>query len=452
MHRNPAEVFVEAALDVEWPALPAHTQRAVKNFLHDTLAVGIAGVRARYSDTVRALVLRWGRNEDGCGVLGDPGLALPAASAAFLNAFQIHAQEFDCVHEAAVVHPMTVVTAALLAEAQRGPAVSGADFLASAIAGVDVAVNLGLAATTPIRFFRPANAGIFGAVAALCRLRRHRLATCLDAFGYALAFVSGTMQAHTEGKPALPLQMANAARCAIDAVDIAAAGLPGPQVSLDGPYGYLPMMETGFDLGRVLPSLGKVHRIDEVSWKPFPSGRATHGAVVAAQTLRAQGITADNLASFVYRAPPLIRHLCGRPMAPGLQFAQARLCIPFAVALVLTRGTVVLSDYDELRFADPALLALAARITVETDGNPDPAAFVPATAIARMLDGREKSVHIEAQLGSPQNPLTRAQHLKKSSTCLDFAGFSDLLLPLANLIERLDFEADAGFALRLAQG
>jgi len=38
------------------------------------------------------------------------GQRLPvAAAAAMVNAYQIHSQEFDCVHEGAVVHPMAAI-------------------------------------------------------------------------------------------------------------------------------------------------------------------------------------------------------------------------------------------------------------------------------------------------------------------------------------------------------
>jgi 2-methylcitrate dehydratase PrpD len=96
----------------------------------------------------------------------------------------------------------------------------------------------------------------------------------MDAFGYALAFASGTMQAHLEGKPTLAIQVAAAARSAVEAVDLALAGLPGPGASIDGPFGYLPLFEDAFDLGPVLAALGQRHRIEEVSWKPFPTGCA----------------------------------------------------------------------------------------------------------------------------------------------------------------------------------
>ena len=449
---NAAETFVEHVLALSWEDLPDPSRRRAGTLLHDTLAVGVAGARAAYADIVGDTVRSWGRAEPGCGVLGRPGWRLPAPSAAFLNAFQIHAQEFDCVHEGAVLHPMTVVTAALMAEAETRAPVSGRDLLVACVAGVDVAVGLGLAATTPIRFFRPATAGIFGAVAALARLRRLSRTAALDAFGYALAFASGTMQAHTEGKPALPVQIANAARNAILAVDLAAGGLPGPLASIDGPYGYLPMMESAFDLGRVLPSLGAGYRIDEVSWKPFPSGRATHGAIAAVQALvRDHGIGAGNLQRLVYRAPPLIRHLCGREMTAGLQFAQARLCIPFAAALVLTNGTVALDDFAPARFADPALLALAARVVVEVDGNPDPAAFVPALAIAHTTDGRRTEIAVPVQFGAPGWPLTPAQHLAKARACLAFAGMEHGHEALAQAAGALDTMEDVSRMFRLAQ-
>ncbi len=456
---NAAEAFVDHALGVEWRCLSPGTRDHARTFLHDTLAVAVAGAAAAYTNAVRGVVAGWqpadgnGRNRPGCGVPGQPGLRLPAGEAAFLTAFQIHAQEFDCVHEGAVLHPMTVVGAVLMAEAQRGEAVPGSELLAAAVAGVDVAVGLGLAATTPIRFFRPATAGIFGAVAALARVRRLGRDATLNAFGHALAFASGTMQAHSEGKPALPLQIANAARNALAAVDFARAGIPGPLASLDGPYGYLPMMEGGFDLARVLPSLGHGHRIDEVSCKPFPSGRATHGAVVAAQTLRREhGITAATLEHLTYRAPPLIRQLCGRAMAPGMQFAQARLCIPFAVALVLTQGTVALEDFTEERFADPALLALAGRVGVEVDDNADPAAFVPARAVARRRDGSEARVEVPVQFGSPSWALSRDQYLDKARDCLRFAGMERVHEALAAAIDGLDGCPDAALALRMTHG
>jgi 2-methylcitrate dehydratase PrpD len=447
---NPAKVFIDHALGLEWSALPARTQIAAKAFLYDTICVGVAGAKAPYAEALGEVVKNWGTGTAG-SVLGRLGWRLPPPSAAFLNAFQIHSQEYDCVHEQAVAHPLATVAAVLMVEAERSGPYRGADVLAALVAGVDVVAGLGVAAPTPLKFFRPATAGIFGCVAALARLKRLPRETALDAFGYALAFFSGTMQAHVEGKPALPVQVANAARGAVAALDIAEAGMPGPRHGLDGPFGYLTLTETTFDLAPVLASLGQIYRIDEVSWKPFPTGRAAQGGIVAIQTLmREHGLKADNLESLTYSAPPLIKRLVGRQAIEAMGPAHARLCLPWLAAVVLTKGAVGLDDFTPASLADPNLLALSTRVTVEDDGNPDPATFVPAEAVARFRDGREARVAVAQQFGSPLWPLSRPQQLEKGAACLAFAGLSERHEALIAAFDAFETLEDAATAFRLA--
>jgi 2-methylcitrate dehydratase PrpD len=364
-----SEALVDHALAQTWEGLAPDARRMAAVFLHDSLAVGAAGLRAPFADAIRASAAGWGRAEGaGCAVLGDAASGMPPASAAFVNAFQIHGQEFDCVHEPAVVHPLATLAAVLLAEAQAGGRYDGASFLTALSAGVDVSVALGLAACSPLKFFRPATAGVFGCVAGLARLKRLDRQVALDAFGYALAFASGTMQAHVEGLPTLPVQIAAAARSALQAVDLAERGMPGPRGAIDGPFGYLALFEDASELAGVLAELPSRRRIAEVSWKPFPTGRAAHGGIVATRRLMAEhGLEAGALERLAYRAPPLIHRLVGRPVRGGMTPAYARLCLPYLAAVTLTRGTVGLADFSAGRLGDPAVLALAAR-----DGPPGP--------------------------------------------------------------------------------
>jgi len=443
-----SRLMADRALALTWADIDPVARAAAKTFLHDTLCVGAAGSRAPLADAVLAAATRWGQRGD-CGVLGRPGVTLPQPSAAFVNAFQIHAQEFDCVHEPAVVHPLATVGAVIQSEANRASAnndpVSGEQLLVALVAGVEVAASLGLCATSPLKFFRPATAGIFGCVAALISLRRLPVEIGVAAFGYALAFASGTMQAHAEGKPALPIQIANAARAAVMAVDLAQEGLPGPEASIEGPFGYLSLFETAHDLTPLThPAPG--FRISEVSWKPFPTGRAAHGGIVALRTLMTDhGLTAAGVAEAVYRAPPLIHRLVGRRPAPDMAPAWARLCLAWLGAVVLTRGAVGLGDFTPERLSDPALPALAERIRVEADDNPDPAAFTPATLTVTTTDGRVLSHTVTAQLGSPSQPLTRDQHLAKQAACLEFAGLGgngEAITALIAGFEHLDDAAE----------
>ncbi len=448
-----SQALTDHVLAMRWEAVDDAARRAASTFLHDTLCVGIAGTRAPHADDVLRAVTG-SAGEGPCTVLGR-SLRLPAPDAAFVNAFQIHAQEFDCVHEPAVVHPLATVASVLLAEIDRSHAVgrpySGAELLTALVAGVDVAAGLGIAATTPLRFFRPATAGVFGSVAALAKLRGVSHDVLRNAFGYALAFASGTMQAHVEGKPTLPVQVAQAARSAVQALDLAVAGLPGPLDSIEGPFGYLTLFEAGFDGTRLRAGLGRGFRIAEVSWKPFPTGRAAHGAIVATQALmRDHDVTAEQLAALVYRAPSLIHRLVGRAATGAMTPAYARLCFPYLAGAVLQTGTVGLDDFTPDRLRDAERLAIAARVSVEVDDNPDPAAFTPAHAIARLHDGRELRVDVAAQLGSPQWPLTREQHLQKARDCLAFAGQSALDAGLVAWMDGLEQDTDVAATLSAA--
>jgi 2-methylcitrate dehydratase PrpD len=324
---------------------------------------------------------------------------LPAAGAAFVNGFQIHCLEWDAVHEPAVVHAMSVVTAAVHAVCYE-QRVDREDALAALVTGVEIACGLGVAAATPLRFFRPATAGVVGASLACARLYGLPPDRFGDVLGLAHAQCAGTMQAHVEGSIALPLQVAAAARAAVTAVDLVAAGLPGPQDALTGPFGYFPLFDGG-DPTAMVASLGKTWRIAEISIKPWPSGRASHATLAALDG-------AGDVGAIVAHVPQLIARLVGRPWTESMTPAYARLCLPFLVALMLRDGRIDPRAFTPESFADPALRALGARLTIKVDDNPDPNALAPQRF---ELDGR--MVDVPSTFGSPANPLSPEWHAGK---------------------------------------
>jgi 2-methylcitrate dehydratase PrpD len=448
-----SQIFARHVSGLKQADLPETTRTAVANFTLDTIGVGIAGVRSPYAAGVTQAALGWGKGADAHSFV--TGHALPAPSAAFVNAFQAHALEFDCVHEAAVLHPFTVVVPVLLAQAQQH-GLDGATFIAACAAGVDVAAGLGVAAKSQIRFFRPATCGLFGATAALAHARGLDAATTAHAFGYALAFASGTMQAHVEGTPALAASVAAAARSAFTAVDLAQAGLPGPMGAIDGPFGYLTLSELESDIAPVLANLGTTWRASEVSWKPFPTGRAAHGGIDMILSLKAQGLSAENLEQLTIFAPPLIHHLVGRPIAPApVEVNYARLCLPYVGAVALVTGGVTLADFTRERLSDPLIHALAKRIKVVVNDAESQSAFTPQTAVARLKDGTMLETGIQALLGAPTRPLTRDQHLAKFSACIRYGFGSNQPKIEAALIDATDNLAtvgDVGILARLGAG
>jgi aconitate decarboxylase len=404
--------FAEHTLRTRYRDLPEVAIAAAKILILDSFGVGVAGSAAPFAGELMACAAGWG--ERGDARVWVQGARLPAPAAALCNGYQIHNSEFDCVHERAVVHPLAVLLAAACAQAERAGGIAGRDLLSAIVVGVDVGAGLGVASRAPLRFFRPATAGAFAAAAAVGRLMGFDVATLTNAFGAVLGQLCGTMQAHAEGSALLALQVGFNARNAVVACDLAARGLAGPTQVLEGPFGYYRLFEGEHDLAPVVRDLGKVWRVTEVAQKPFPTGRATHGLLDGVLALqREHGFAAAEVAEIRCIVPPLTQRLVGRPAQPGMAPNQARLCAAYAIACALEGGTVDLDDFRAAALADPARLALAGRVIVEADGNPDPNALGPVEVEVRLKDGGRHAIRIAEVYGSPARPMGREAHLAK---------------------------------------
>ena len=426
MHDPVVDKIVAHLASITTGGVPDQVSAAAKIFIADTLAVGAAGAQAPW----RAQVLdtaRGGRQE--ATVWGGGG-RISLAAAAMVNAFQVHAQEFDPVHEAAVVHPLAAVLACALGWAETYGGVSGESLIRAIVAGVDVAVTLGLCSRAPMRFFRPANCSGFGATAALALLGGFDETRIRDALGIYYGQCAGTMQAHIEASPQLAMQMGFAARNAVAAVELAGSGMPGPRAPISGPFGYFALFD-----GEVDPApfdkLGAAWRIGELSHKPFPSGRATHGGIDGLQQLIAEhGVTADKVRAGRFIVPPLTHRLVGRRPEPEMTVAHARLCLPYCGAVCLRNGTVGLGDFSAVSLIDRNTLALADHLSVLTDGNPDPNAMAPIRVELDLANGETVACDVTDVLGSPARPLSLEAARAKFDACGAGRGLWDAVMTL----------------------
>lgn len=398
--------------------LPPAVRDAAIHLLGDTLATGAAGSTGPGADGVLTAARGWGQGQDARVIAR--GVRLPAAGAAFVNAFQIHCLEWDAVHELAVVHALSTVTASVMAAIDRRGGCDPDTALAALAVGVDMASGLGLSATTPLSFFRPATAGCIGSALAVARI--DGVDRVADVLGLAYSQCAGTMQAHVEGSIALPLQIAGAARAAITAVDLVKAGLTGPHDALEGPFGYFSLFDAG-DPAAYAAGLGEVWRIAEVSIKPFPSGRASHAVLATLDALLREGaIEAGSVARMEAHVPPLIQRLVGRPFRPDMTPAYARLCLPLLAALMLTDRRIDPRRFTPATFGDPAIVALASKLDVLLDGNDDPNALSPQRLVVTRDDGSVVERIIPATLGHPDAAMSAAQTAAKRDLARELAA------------------------------
>lgn len=404
------EVLAEHVVATKLGDIPDSAIKSAKTFILDTMGVGLAGSTGPY---VEELIKAYSGQGGGARVLGQSVKLMPA-DAALVNGFQIHNSEFDCVHEEAVVHTMTVLLAVLLTDADRRGNVNGEDLLRASVLGVDVACNLGVACTSGLQFFRPATAGAFAAVAAIGSARGYDKEKLIRAFSLAYVQLSGTMQAHTEGSSLLALQIGFNARNALIACDLAENGLPGLEGVLEGRFGYFGLIEAQGDIRSVLPTLGKIWRINEVAHKPFPSGRATHGIVDAIKEIQAQNkFDVEKITSIEAKVPSLTHHLVGRPVHDLMEISYARLNGQYAASIMLQKGFIGIDDFTIEAIRDPQSLTVARKVNIQIDDNPDPNALSPVEVEIQMSNGDTFFKRLETVYGNPKKPLSETAHLAK---------------------------------------
>ena len=417
--------LLQHCLDLQWHSLPPSTVDKAGHFVLDSLGVALCGTRS----PVAQALLAWSQQRGGVAEAPVWGFGrqqtqqaqLPAAQAAAVNACLIHCLEYDCVHEGAVVHPLAVILSALLAEAQRSHP-SGQDFICALVAAVEVASRLGMAARRPMRFFRPAMCGALGASVGLARLKGLQEDAAVAVVGTCYSQLSGTMQAHREGSPLLPVQIAFNARAAVDALDLTEAGLGdlgALRQPLSGELGYFNLFEEGGAPEEAWRGLGEHWQIEEVSYKPFPSGRATHGGLDGLVQLRQQhGFGAEDVDGMRLYAPPLILSLIGRRAEYGMTAAYARLCGAWTLACCARDGTLSARHFDAGILADRALYDLADRIEVLPGDEQDPNAMVPQRLEVGLKSGELLRIDLPQVLGSPDRTLDRPERLAKFHGCL----------------------------------
>lgn len=437
---------VEHSLTLKFEDIPESAKSSAKRLILDSLGVGLAGSATTESGWLQnfASTNSSGQTSNGWNM----SRKLDAANAAMINAHQMHTLEFDAIHEPAVVHPMTVVLPSIVAWMQRenirnGYVPNGKDLIKAVCVGVDIAGGLGDVTTSPLQFFRPATAGALGAVAAINTISSPTTQEAMSALGVVYGQLSGTMQAHTEGAQVLALQVGFNARSAINAIDLAQLGFVGPEYILEGKYGYFSLFEKAGNPEALMNRLGKQWEVDRTSLKPFPSGRATHGALDAVLQLRSEfDLSRDQIESIAVTVPPMVYNLVGRRPDVDMPVGAARLCLAYLIPLAIDTGKVTLDCYKDENLRNPEIHNWAQRISVTADNNPDLNAFDPQKVSVTLKTGEVLEKVMPFSLGSPTNPMLDTQVLEKLSSNLTLVGRSDLFEDIVETVNQLDDQSD----------
>jgi 2-methylcitrate dehydratase PrpD len=176
-----------------------------------------------------------------------------------------------------------------------------------------------------------------------------------------------------------------------------------------------------YDREAILRDLGTDLRGCGTLYKLWPSVGTSHSHIHATlQLMDELGIAADGIESLRVHVGDYHAVMC-RPLASRRNpssVADAKFSLPFLVALAAVRGGVGLRDFTQESLRDPAVLAMAQRVTPVPDPALDWKDVLPAGRVEIVTrDGRTASRVGASVPGSSRNPLTWEQLSVKFAEC-----------------------------------
>ena len=337
-------------------------------------------------------------------ILGTPRRA-GAIQAALANALSATVDAFCDTHAEAIIHPSApVVTAALALAEQRHS--SGESLLLAIVLGIEIECRLSKAiSVAPARAsFGWLQTGIGGGVGAavaagsLLGLDARQMA---QAIGIAASQAGGLRI--SMGTYATPLVHAQGAETGLRAALLVAAGFTGPENVIEGEFGFAQMFCAEPALSHLTEGLGERYELLSLTYKAYPCGIVAHAAIDAALELQAKGVDAASIERLEARVHPSAVKLTGRQHPRDSNEAQFSLQHWAAVALI--HGTARVADGSPARLAEPAVVALRARV----EAIADPALASDAAAMTAVLrNGERVEASVAHCTGSAARPMSDA--------------------------------------------
>jgi 2-methylcitrate dehydratase PrpD len=434
---------------------PTAIERAESAF-SDTIGCIIAGQHD--AATIAAAKAFAARSAGGGACTVVTGGRTEPSIAALINGVAAHALDFDDNFHGATTHASAVLVPALLATAQTLGR-SGRQMIEAYIVGLEAQSRVG-GGVNPSHYtagwHATSTVGCIGSAAGVARLMELDRDGIAQAMSIAVSMASGVKGQF--GTSVKPLHAGLAARNAVEAAQLSAAGMVGRLDVLESRQGFLALYggeyaggwsQDGADLR---PNELAIERFG-LTPKRHPCCGAAHRAIDAILDLkRANGFRAQDVASInVTVAQAHARNLAySRPEDE----MQARFSMQYTLALALSQDQLSLSDFTKpaVQRADVRALLPLTELTVY-DQTAERAATgrLPHLISVALKDGRRLEDVRQAARGDVSLPFGPDERRTKFLDCASFSG-----LPTAEAHElfarsshpsALDAPGVAGFSL-----
>jgi 2-methylcitrate dehydratase PrpD len=418
-----AQQLGKVAFQITQDGLSPELRREASRRILDVIGNSIAATNQPATQVVNNIVKSWAGPADSFAIGASK---LPAAAAALLNGTLAHAMDFDDTHLPSVLHPSaSVVPAALAVGSKLGS--KPTEVLDAITFGIEVTCRLGMAGFdrklgNSVFFERGFHAtsicGTLGSAVAAAMLMKLNADEITSAIGISASMGAGLLEANRTGGTVKRMHCGWAAHGGVVAAELAQAGLTGPPTVIEGRFGFMQAYcGDQVNLDEITDELGSTWVLPDLFFKPYPCNHFTHTGIDAARTLKAKGVTPDQIVSIDLGVPSPVLRTIAEPRESKIKPESgyhAAFSGPFTVAAAFYRDNglgLFHEDFEDESAHDPQILALAAKVNVNASEECDaifPFQF-PAVLTAHLKDGTSVTEKVLVNRGGPQNPLTDAE-------------------------------------------
>ena len=396
--------IVDYALATDFTSLPDAVVHECKRRLIDTLGCAVAGFDDPPSRIARGVALK-AEAKVGASILGTGRRALPEL-ACFANGVAARCMDGNDCYPGGGGHPSGVIAPVLAAGQVAGA--DGRTLIAAITVGYDVHYRLWQAYRVLRKGF---DHPFYSAVAAAAGVAKV-LGLDRAAFANAIAIaVTPNLPFAVTRRGALSMWKgcaeAHAARNGLFAAELAAAGMTGPELAIEGAMGVRELFGP-FELA-AFPNEGGEYAVLHADMKFYVAEYHSQGPIFAALRLRRDLDLADIADIDIHTYEFAYREIgSGAEKWRPLTRETADHSMPYIVAAALADGAFSDAVFAQERFSDPKILTLADRISIreEPEFNREfPGKFRSRVDIAT-LDGRRLSAGVDYPHGHHLDPMS----------------------------------------------
>ncbi len=418
----------------------------------DTIGVMIAGASDQAAKRVRRAVALWG---SGPATVVGQSETLAAPWAALANGTAAHVLDFDDSFSPVFGHSSAVMVPALLALAEA-EGVSGHAILDAYVVGLEIQARVGQSVNVEhyrLGWHSTSTVTTIGSAAGCARLLGLPVDGMRNAISIAVSTAAGSKRQF--GTMAKPMHAGLAAKNAVMAASLAAAGIEASEEPLDGKWGFRELYagdaSPGFDAA--MAALGDPLAIEEFALNPksYPCCASTHTSLDGLLALKAEhGFGADDVDTIKTTVPPINFNnlMYSNPQSE----MEKRFSMQYCLSTAITHGSVVLDDFQPGADMPAEVRSFMPKVEMIKDDKPDASPAHPTHIEVALRDGRTLTTEVAIKRGSKDSPLGDSDYERKFLGCAAAGMDSTSAAELHGTIMRLDEQASIGAVMAPLRG